>query len=368
MLTRREFQKSLLLAALAGALPLSRAHAASDTPHDADEVFLNRLTFGATDGLRAELAELGHAGWLDRQLAMPPADEVLQGFLSAARLRINYPAGDDGEAGSWPARDELLPLGHLTADPADAVALLDFTKAMDYSERLRPAHEVIAASLVRAVHAPAQLRELITQFWHDHFNVHATKSETTAAFFPGYDATLRQNAFGNFRTLLGQVARAPAMLYYLNNDDSRASPANENFARELLELHTLGAGNYVNDTAPNWHLVAGAADGLAQAYIDEDVYEVARAFTGWSVGDGRYVSDGVEAPRTGRFHYVEAWHDPYQKRVLAVEFAPNAGPMADGERVMDILATHPGTAAYVCRKLIRRLLTDDPDPDMVARS
>jgi len=73
------------------------------------------------------------------------------------------------------------------------------------------------------------------------------------------------------------------------------------------------------------------------------------------------------APETGRFHYVESWHDPYQKRVLAVEFGPNRAPMADGDQVLDLLANHPGTAVFICRKLIHRLLADDPDPAMVDR-
>ncbi len=366
MLTRRAFHKQLAALAVASALPRP-VWASADVAVPAAEQFLNRLSFGANDTARAELSALGAQGWLEAQLAMPVSDAGLDARLADARLRIKYDAGDDGEAGSWAAMDELRPLAALTADPADHVDLLDFTKAVEYSERIRPAQEVIAASLIRAVHAKAQLRELVTQFWHDHFSVNAMKSEMTAVFFPSYDASLRENAFGNFRVLLGCVARSPAMLYYLNNEESRASPANENFARELLELHTLGAQNYVNDTAPNWRDVPGAAEGLAQAYIDQDVYEVARAFTGWTVGDGRFVSQGVETPKTGRFHYVEAWHDPYQKRVLGREFAPNQAPMEDGDQVLDLLATHPGTAQYVCKKLIRRLLVDDPDQGMIDR-
>jgi uncharacterized protein (DUF1800 family) len=332
-----------------------------------DEVFLNRLTFGATDADRAALQELGREGWLAAQLAMPVMDPELQQRLSDARLHISYEAGDDGVNGSWEAVDEMRPLSYLDADPAQQVALLNYEMAMEYTERQRPAQEVIAASLIRAVHAKAQLREVMTQFWHNHFHVNAQKDETTAVFFPSHDRVIRENALGNFRVLLGEIARSPAMLYYLNNADSTASPANENFARELLELHTLGAENYVNDTAPNWRDVPGAAEGLAQAYIDQDVYEVARAFTGWSVGDGRYISEGIMAPSSGVFNYVEAWHDPYQKRILGVEFAPHQGPMVDAEQVMDILSRHPGTARYVSRKLIRRLLTDDPDAGMVER-
>ena len=366
MLTRRAFHQRLVAMAMVSALPrIGFASAQPAAP--AAEVFLNRLSFGANDASRAEYAALGAKGWLEAQLAMPVGDAGLDKRLADARLRMVYDAGDDGENGGWPGVDEMRPLSALTADPADHVRLLDFEIAMDYGERTRPAQEVISASLIRAVHAEAQLRELMTQFWHDHFSVNALKFEGTAVFFPSYDAMLRENTFGNFRVMLGEVARSPAMLYYLNNEESRASPANENFARELLELHTLGAQNYLNDTAPNWHQVPGAADGLALGYIDQDVYEVARAFTGWTVGDGRYIAEGSETPETGRFFYVEAWHDPYQKRILGVEFEPNQAPMADGDRVMDILATHPGTAAFVCKKLIRRLLVDDPDPGMIDR-
>jgi uncharacterized protein (DUF1800 family) len=364
MLTRRAFHKTLAAMAMMATLPRQANAFAADR---ADDVFLNRLTFGATVADRAALQAMGRAGWLEAQLAMPATNAALQQRLSDARLHIAYEAGDDGVNGSWPACDALRPLGFLDADPAAQVRLLNFDTAMDYSERTRPAHEVIAASLIRAVHAEGQLREMMTQFWHNHFHVNALKDETTAVFFPSHDRMVRDHALGNFRTLLGAVARSPAMLYYLNNADSTASPANENFAREVLELHTLGAENYVNDTAPNWRDVPGATTGLAQAYIDQDVYEVARAFTGWSVGDGRSLSEGITAPSTGAFHYVEAWHDPYQKRILGVEFPPHQGPLADAEQVMDILAQHPGTARFVSRKLIRRLLQDDPDPALVEK-
>lgn len=364
MLTRRDFHQGLAALALASGFPFaSRASG----PRPPDDLVLNRLTFGATPEARAEFARLGLQAWLDAQLAAPAGDPELDDHLVKARLRIAYPAGDDGNGQSWGAADDLRPLSLLSADPADLVRLLDYGTGMDYAERIRPAQEVVAASLVRAVHAKAQLREVMTQFWHDHFSVNALKSEMTAAFFPSYDALLRDQAFGNFRVLLGDVTRSPAMLYYLNNEDSKASPANENFARELLELHTLGAMSYLNDGVQTWREVPGALDGLATGYIDEDVYEVARAFTGWTVGDGRWLAEGVEAPRTGRFHYAEMWHDPYQKRVLGVEFPPNRAAMADGEQVLDLLAAHPATAERVSTKLIRRFLIDDPDPDMVDR-
>ena len=329
----------------------------------APDLWLNRLTFGATAADRAAFGD--PLAWLDDQLTRPADDASLTARLSAARLRITYEAGVDENGRTWTAMDELRPLATLTADAADQLHCIDWEQGMEFAERSRPAQEVIAAAMIRAVHAPAQLREVMAQFWHDHFSVNSQKDEFTAAFFPSYDRVMRDGALGNFRHLLGEVARSPAMLYYLNNADSRASPANENYARELLELHTLGAGNYFNDRYDDWHSVPKDAEGLAQGYLDLDVYEVARAFTGWSVGDGRYLDEGVFAPKTGAFHYIEAWHDPYQKRILGVEFAPNRAPLADGDQVLDMLATHPGTARFVCTKLARRLLTDHPDAALV---
>jgi hypothetical protein len=340
MLTRRMFHTRLLSALAATNLPFPRM--ANAAAWGEDDLWLNRLTFGATSAAREEIARLGREAWLDRQLALPATDPGLQDRLARARLRITYPADQDENGDRWPAVDERRPLSALTADPADLVHLVDWGpgNGRNFGERVRPATEVISASLIRAVHAEAQVREVMTQFWHDHFNVNSLKDEFTAAFFPGYDATLRDHALGNFRVLLGEVAQSPAMLYYLNNADSIASPANENFARELLELHTLGAGNYLNDRYDDWHAVPGAAEGLALGYLDLDVYEVARAFTGWSVGDGRWLAEGENAPRTGRLNYVARWHDPYQKRVLGREFPPHRGPMEDGNEVLDILARH----------------------------
>jgi uncharacterized protein (DUF1800 family) len=366
MITRRMFHTRLLAALAATALPVAgRTEAASAAE---DDVWLNRLTFGATPASRSDLAALGRAAWLERELAAPLSDPGLEDRLARARLRMAYDAGEE-DGSKWNAVDELRPLAFLTADPARMVDLVTWEpgKGMDYSERERPAREVMAAALIRAVHAQGQLREMVTQFWHDHFSVNAVKDETTAAFFPQHDAALRQEALGNFRVLLGAVARSPSMLYYLNNADSIASPANENFARELLELHTLGVANYLNDKVSDWHQVPGAEAGAAEGYLDQDVYEVARAFTGWSVGDGRWLAEGETAPRTGVLNYVARWHDPYQKRVLGREFPAHQAPMADGEEVLDILARHPGTARFVCEKIGRRFLADDPAPDLVAR-
>jgi uncharacterized protein (DUF1800 family) len=367
MITRRMFHTRLLAALAATALPFGPAARAAVA--DMDRLWLNRLTFGATPAALAEMAALGRIEWLEEQFRLPSTDAPLVTRLGEAKLRIYYEAGEDEDGNSWPALDELRPLSLLLAGPDSLMRLADWGpgKGMDYSERARPAQEVIAASLIRATHGQAQLREMMTQFWHDHFNVNSSKDETTAIYFSGYDGILRTQAFGNFRSLLGAVARSPSMLFYLDNVDSIASPANENFARELLELHTLGAGNYLAGRYSDWKDVPGALDGLAEGYLDLDVLEVARAFTGWSVGDGRWLDEGVSAPRTGRFNYVDRWHDPYQKRFLGREFPPNRGPMEDGDEVLDMLAAHPGTARFLCTKIARRFLADDPPEALVEK-
>jgi uncharacterized protein (DUF1800 family) len=363
ILNRRAFNVSSLALLMASAMRLPALAASTSV------MALNRLTFGQTKKSIAEFSALGLEAWLDAQLVMPASNEDLEKRLSAAKLVIDYGADKGDNNTSWPARNELIPYQYLQTSGEKLLPLLDFQKhPMSYEERIRPAREVQAASLIRAVHADAQLREVITQFWHDHFNVNSMRDEHTAAYFALYDKMLRENAFGNFRKILGEVTRAPSMLYYLNNEASKASPANENFARELFELHTLGAGNYFNDRTTEWSEVPGAKQGLAEGYIDQDVYEAARALTGWSFGDGRYIAEGDNAPETGEFHYIDRWHDPYQKRILAVEFKANSGPMEDGEKLLDILAHHKGTATYICTKLIRRLLSDEPAPSLLEKA
>ncbi len=367
-LDRRQFHATMMAAIAAVYASPRMALAAADAADPQPEArrALNRLTFGARQQDIQLFNEIGLKAWLDGELAKGETDDALSARIATGKLHIEYEAGKDENGHSWKAVKEIRPYTYLTATGKDLLPLLDFAKSgIAYEERIRPGREVQAVSLVRAVHADAQLREVMTQFWHEHFSVNAMKDEHTAAYLVEHDRIMRKNALGNFRAFLGETARSPSMLYYLNNEASRASPANENFARELFELHTLGAETYANEKYDRWSDVPGARDGLAEVYIDEDVYEAARALTGWSFGDGRDVAEGDQAPESGAFHYIDAWHDPYQKRILGVEFAPNSGPMADGEKLLDILASHPGTARYVCRKIARRLYADEPPQELV---
>jgi uncharacterized protein (DUF1800 family) len=328
-------------------------------------VVLNRLAFGPVPGEVDRLVSLGINAWLDEQLN-PTDDPECDRRIRDARLRIEYGAGED-QGVKWDAVAEDRPLSSLETPTRDLWHLANWQKGMDYAERIRPREEVRAATLIRAVHSRWQLREVLADFWHNHFNVAIEADHVGVSIaFPVYDReVIRRNCFGNFRAMLEAVATSTPMLLYLNNASSRASPANENFARELFELHTLGAPAYLNHLYNRWRDVPGAGAGQPEGYIDQDVYEAARAFTGWTVGDGQWIADGEELPRTGEFIYHDPWHDPYQKRVLASEFEPNAPPMSDGRRVLDLVAFHPASARYVCTKLVRRLLADDPPSDVV---
>ena len=262
--------------------------------------------------------------------------------------------------------DEMRPLRYVSAPIDTAWALLDPKIVRPNEEYQRPYHEVAAATIIRAVHSRAQVYERMVAFWHDHFNVLASDDRRVGCALPAYDRdAIRPHALGNFRELLEATAASPAMLVYLSNANSRAGGDNENYGRELLELHTLGRDAYLNDRYDRWRDVPGAAEGKPAGYIDEDVYEAARAFTGWTVENGQKLDAATELPRTGRFIYLEGWHDGYQKRVLAAELPPYAPPMADGRKVLDLAAFHPATARFLCLKLCRYFVSDNPPQSLV---
>jgi uncharacterized protein (DUF1800 family) len=334
---------------------------------------VSRAGYGARPGEIEALERSGFARWIEEQLTPDErADGAARARLDALRLPIKYAAGPgtpgpNGVSQIWDARDEKRPLATLDQPIESLWPLVDRTVPMDNAERRRPRDEVIAATILRAVHSRWSLRERLVSFWHDHFNVDAFGSDQVTAALPIYDRdVIRAHCLGNFRAFLEAVASSAAMQYYLSNRSSRAGAANENYARELFELHTLGREAYLNDRYNRWREVPGALKRAPSGYIDEDVYEAARAFTGWTVEDGTRIDSRTELPRTGRFRYVEAWHDGYQKRVLATEFDPFQPPLADGRKVLDLAADHPATARFLCTKLIRRFVADKPPASLIA--
>lgn len=218
--------------------------------------------------------------------------------------------------------------------------------------------ELQRARLLRAVYSQRQLYEVMVDFWTNHFNVFAGKG-ADRWLVTSYDRdTIRPHALGRFRDLLLATAQSPAMLFYLDNWLSVSKEAgqeiqlrqrmrgmsnpnprqglNENYARELLELHTLGV------------------DG---GYTQRDVEEVARCFTGWTI---RRPRDEAE------FQFDPRLHDRGEKVVLGARIAAGGG-MEDGVKVIDLLARHPSTARFIATKLIRRFVADDPPSSLVTK-
>ncbi|MBA3470346.1 MAG: DUF1800 family protein, partial [Herpetosiphonaceae bacterium] len=290
-------------------------------------IALNRMAYGPKPGDVARVRTMGLTAYVDEQLAPNAADDpVYNQKLADARLRISYAAGT-----TYPAVDELRPLSTLTKSQAQLWELSSHAAA---AERIHPANEVRAATWLRARYSKWQLREVMSEFWHNHFNVNAYSDHKIAAMWPLYDReVIRANCMGNFRTLLEAVSTSVPMQYYLDNVSSKDGPANENFARELFELHTLGSDNYFNNLYDDWQAVPGASQGKPVGYIDQDVYEAARAFTGWTIENGAYTSPG-NLPNTGLFRYYDAWNDNAQKIVLATFLSANQGPMAHGRKVL----------------------------------
>jgi uncharacterized protein (DUF1800 family) len=215
------------------------------------------------------------------------------------------------------------------------------------------AQDLMEAKLLRAIYSQRQLEEVLADFWYNHFNVFFDKSADRYLVTSYERDVVRPHVLSKFKDLLRATAESPAMLFYLDNFQSVDPNAaqrlprmrrqnaqlqqhglNENYARELMELHTLGV------------------DG---GYTQQDVTEVARCFTGWS----------IQGPRQGGgFQFKAQLHDPGEKHVLGVRI-PAGGGIDDGLRVVDILAHHPSTARFISKKLAVRFVADDPPQSLI---
>ncbi len=373
-LSRRRFLGSTAAAGAAAAVApqLSRAHSPAESPEPApaaagdvplEVIALNRMGYGPRPGDIDAFRQLGDSpearltAYVDQQLNPDDAsDTVCQEKLATTKLRLSYRQADN----TLYVEDRLLTA--LNKSLPELWALPSNTPVAN--EHYRPTEEVRAATWLRAVYSKWQLREVLTEFWHNHFNVNAFADTRTCTTFPLYDRLMRANWNGNFRTLLEEVSQSIAMQYYLNNVSNRSGGPNENYARELFELHTLGSNSYFNSLYSRWQEVPGAPESMPIGYIDEDVYEAARAFTGWTIANGHA---GL-VPNTGEFITVKNWHDRFQKRVLATEVLRDQEALEDGRRVLDLVAYHPATAKHLCFKLCRRLVADEPSEALVQRA
>ena len=314
---------------------LTRPHR-KDRP-DLATIALNRLGFGPRPGDREAFLALG-----------PDDSSRIEAYCEQQL----FPDEIDDSA----SEQQLAASGFTTLDKSqDQLWAEHVVPSPEYSVRMQSIRETERAAFIRAVHSPCQLREVLADFWHNHFNVYAWDYQI-GPNFGAYDRdVIRAKMFGNFREMLGAVASSSNMLFYLDNVVNSNAGPNENYARELFELHTLGAPNYVG--VGRQRDVPLHGEGVPVGYVDDDIYEATRCFTGWSVNED-----------TGRLEYRNQWHDRFQKTVLGAWFPPDQPALRDGQDVLDLLAEHPGTADYIAWELCRRLISDNPDPEIVAQA
>jgi len=320
---------------------------------------LNRLTYGPRPGDVDRVKAMGLQKWIELQLTPSRIDnsaldaklerletltldsETIQREYAAPAMEERRKArAAEGTEGSEPNANPMMrgPLNEVQRKGRQVIA------------------DIEEAKLLRAVYSDRQLEEVLVDFWFNHFNVFAGKGITRNYISEYEREAIRPHVLGHFRDLLGATAKSPAMLFYLDNWLSSAErsrrPAlsenpgatrpgssrtgiNENYARELLELHTLGV------------------DG---GYTQQDIVNVAKAFTGWTM-----------QPRQGSgFMFVPGRHDRSEKVVLGKTIRP--GGIDEGERVLDIVAAHPSTARHIATKLAIRFVSDNPPASLIDRA
>jgi uncharacterized protein (DUF1800 family) len=314
-------------------------------------IVFTRLAYGPTPADVEHFNALGDRPqqrlerWLDEQLSPERIDDSACDTLLKEGNFYSLPMSQEALWDEFQANNKYKEKNGVKGD-----------NEKEYVLKYLPTEHVRAATVIRAAHSKRQLFEVLVDFWHNHFNVYPHDIEDIFAIWPSYDVgVIRKHALGNFRQMLGAVARSAAMQIYLDNATSRDEGPNENYARELLELHTLGSENYLGVRDPI--TVKRDKDGVAIGYVDNDVYEVARCFTGWTFD---YNADWLDLHNTGVFLYKRDWHDRFNKLVLGKYLPSDQRDMKDGDDVLDILASHPGTARHVATKLCRRLIGDAP--------
>lgn len=311
---------------------------------------LHRLTFGPSPRDRQRLIEEGLERWLATQL-VPGVDPLLEARLSGFKT-LNLSVAEA-------FRDYPRPEQRLKAMGVDVKTDEGRERARAYAKEnadelpRQLLIELTQAKLLRAANSSRQLEEVLVDHWFNHFNVSAEKGRTRWMLNDYERRAIRPHVFGRFRDLLGATAKHPAMLWYLDawlsvrdgftlkrsDDDDAPRGLNENYARELLELHTVG---------------------VDAGYTQDDVREAARALTGWSL------EVRPRQPGFGGFVFRPRAHDDGPRRIFGLELPPGLG-QAHGERLLDFLARHPATAHRVAFKLCQRFVADQPPRALVDR-
>ena len=306
---------------------------------------LDRVSWGATGSSLQAIRSEGAQQWIAQQLR-PPPDPPLPPQVSEQIAALSIQTA--------PMTEHVIDLERRRRD-IDKIADEEARKTARQAwqeEFNRTGRETATRMLLRALYSPNQLQEQMTWFWFNHFNVFQYKNDERA-MLADYEQTLRSHALGRFRDLLLAVARHPAMLVYLDNAQNAANHINENYARELMELHTLGVNG---------------------GYTQRDVQELARVLTGFGVNrndpatteppkiKGEHASQYV---RQGLYEFNPNRHDYGDKQVLG-QTIHGRGP-AELEQVVNLLSRRPATAHFVSRKLAQFFVADDPPESLVAR-
>nr|WP_315595069.1 DUF1800 domain-containing protein [uncultured Cupriavidus sp.] len=350
---RRQWHRSLsqgLIALLA--IPVLLAACAQTPSRDvavqgvlssADLRWLNTVSFGADQASVQRLQAIGRQRYLEEQLKLPLADPPR---LAQAIAALPVSQGDALQR-MQALREERQRIDTLGDDAAKQQA----------REMLnRQGRELVLDTgrrhLLRALYSPAQLREQMTWFWMNHFTVYAGKGRVRYALADYEEHAIRPRALGKFRDLLMATVTSPAMLEYLDNAQSAANRVNENYARELMELHTLG--------------VSGGASG--SRYTQQDVQELARVLTGLGInarGEPPRIGPGRAAlyRSNGLFEFNPNRHDFGPKRLLGHAIEPRG--FAEVEEAVSILAREPATARFISTRLATYFVADNPPAKLI---
>jgi uncharacterized protein (DUF1800 family) len=318
-LSRRDFLKLGALvfssAALTSCAPVYR-RIAGDLPalpwaplDELDFLALQRMTFGPRVEERLRFTEIGLQAWIEEQLAFESIDD-------------------------FGCEIQLAPFKTLGMDANELEALSN--QLFENYDRQTVPDQLRQATLLRQVYSKRQLYEVMAEFWNDHFNIYIEKGNCFYLKSVDDREVARKHAMGSFRDLVWASAHSPAMLVYLDNQANHKGAPNENYARELMELHTLGVNG---------------------GYTQGDVMELARCLTGWNVKDHFWLGD---------FVFKEDLHDSGAKKVLGMVI-PDTG-QGEVERVIENLVTHPSTAQFIAAKLARRFIADEPPQEVIEKA
>ncbi len=324
--------------ALAACAPQAVRPAAATTAVAAP--WLERLTYGLNSSTLAEYQRLGRAAYLDAQLADRPAPlpEAVERQIDGLEITRAEPARLLEDVNAEYKRINAMPDG---PDKEQARKALN-----ERGNRL--AYEAARRHLLRAIYSPAQLREQMDWFWLNHFSVHLYKANVRWLVADYDEHAIRPHVFGRFRELLMATLTHPAMLQYLDNAQNAGGHVNENYARELMELHTLGV------------------DG---GYTQADVQALARILTGVGINAGAAPKLKAEWQplyrRAGAFEFNPARHDFGEKRFLGQTFEGRG--YAEVERAVELLVHQPACARFVSRRIALYFVSDDPPPQLVER-